>query len=358
VKTRFKTRGKIGLALLALLVFAGSIAFINRDAILMRMFTRAVDKAMTRSVMASLDPKALHVGFCGTGSPLPSRERAGACTVVIAGGTLFVFDTGDGAGEVLSLMGLPLGKIEGVWLTHLHSDHFEGLGPLALQRWVGTSASTPLAVAGPPGTEKVAQGLTLAYQTDSGFRIAHHGTGVVPPSGVGITGSVIAPGIVYDKGGVRITAFAVNHAPVAPAYGYRVDWGGRSVTISGDTAASPALIAAAKGTDVLVHEVLAPGLVRVMENAARASGQTNRAKIFSDITGYHSSPAVAGEAATASGAKVLAFTHIVPSVPAAMMRLVIKGADKAYNGPIWAMQDGDVISIPEQGAATKRNLLD
>ena len=81
-----KTSGRIALTLSGLLVLAGGIAFANRDAIMMRVFERALDKAMARDVMATLDPKALHVGFCGTGSPLPSRDRASACTVVVAGG--------------------------------------------------------------------------------------------------------------------------------------------------------------------------------------------------------------------------------------------------------------------------------
>ena len=144
-------RKKWLLAVLGLLVAVGSLAYIKRDAIAMAIIARAADAAMTRNVMADLPADQLHVGFCGTGSPLPNRQRAAACTVVIAGGKLFIFDMGEGSGKTLSLMGMPLNKIEGVWLTHLHSDHFEGLGPFMLQRWAGTSATTPLAVAGPEG---------------------------------------------------------------------------------------------------------------------------------------------------------------------------------------------------------------
>ena len=241
-----KRRAILGtLALLA--VAAGGIAFVRRDAIVMNLFTRAAEKAMARDVMAGLDPMALHVGFCGTSSPLPSRDRAAACTLVIADGKLFVFDMGEGSGEILSLMGMPLDKIQGVWLTHLHSDHFEGLGPFTLQRWAGTSAKTPLAVFGPEGVNEIADGLNAVYRIDSTFRIAHHGEVVVPPSGFGMSGAAIAPGVIYDEDGMRITAFAVDHAPVTPSYGYRVDWKGRSVTISGDTDVTSALAKAAKG---------------------------------------------------------------------------------------------------------------
>lgn len=351
-------RGRIILSVSGLLIAAAGLAYANRDALLLRAYQRAVDKAIGRNVVAGLDPNALHVAFCGTGSPLPSRDRAAACTAVLAGGKLFVFDAGEGSGKTLSMMGLPLDKMVGVYLTHLHSDHFEGLGPMALQRWAGTSASTPLALFGPTGTDKIAAGLNIAYQPDSQFRIAHHGPKAVPPSGFGFTGKIIEPGVVYDQGGVRITAFAVQHDPVTPAYGYRLDWRGKSVTLSGDTAKSDTLAKLAKGTDLLVHEVLNPHLTEIMAQAAERHGQINRAKIFRDIPGYHSSPQVAGDIATAAGAKMLAFSHIVPGVPGPMMRLVIAGADQHYTGPIRAMRDGDLLSISGTGAPLYRNLLD
>ncbi len=353
-----KTTGRIALTLSGLLVLAGGIAFANRDAIMMRVFERAVDKAMARDVMATLDPKALHVGFCGTGSPLPSRDRASACTVVVAGGKLFIFDAGEGAGETLSMMGLPLGKVQGVFLTHLHSDHFEGLGPLALQRWAGTSAATALPIIGPEGTQKIAEGLNIAYGPDGGFRIAHHGSAVVPPSGFGFASTVINPGVVYDKDGVKITAFPVSHGPISPAFGYRVDWQGKSVTISGDTTTDPSIAKIAKGSDVLVYEVLQPRLVEEMAKAAERNGQPGRAKIFRDIQNYHVTPEAAADSATAAGAKMLAFTHIVPSLPKPLMRLVTLGADKHYAGPIRTMRDGDLLSITGKGEPDYRNLLD
>ena len=334
------------------------LAYANRATLLHRAFDRAVDSAMARDTIASLDPKEVHIAFCGTGSPLPSRDRASACTAIWAGGKLFIFDAGEGAGETLSLMGMPLGKTEGVFLTHLHSDHFEGLGPLALQRWAGASAATPLALIGPAGTSQIAQGLTQAYGPDSKFRMAHHGPKVVPPSGFGFTAREITPGLVYDKAGIRIIAFAVHHDPVTPAFGYRLDWKGKSVTISGDTAKSDTLARMAKGSDVLVHEVLNRDLVQTMSDAAARHGQANRAKIFRDIQGYHASPQEAGEVATAAGAKMLAFTHLVPSAPRLLTPLVIEGADRSYKGPIRAMRDGDVLSINGKDAPAYRNLLD
>jgi ribonuclease Z len=344
-----------GLALIGLI--ATGIAYVKRDTIAMSLIQRGAEAAMLRNVMAELPADQLHVGFCGTGSPLPNRDRAAACTVVVADGKLFVFDMGEGSGETLTLMGLPLDKIQGVWLTHLHSDHFEGLGPFTLQRWAGTSAKTPLPVFGPEGVNEITDGLNAAYRIDSTYRIAHHGEAVVPPSGFGMTGAAIQPGVAYNSGGVRITAFAVDHEPISPAFGYRVDWQGKSVTITGDTAYTPALAAAAKGSDLLVSELLSPRMVKILEASARQSGNANRAKIFSDIQNYHISPEQAADVAKKAGVGMLAFTHIVPSVPKPMEFALTGGAAQRFDGPIEIMHDGDVISISGGGKFSTQNLL-
>jgi ribonuclease Z len=350
-------RKKWLLAVLGGLVVAGGAAYVQRDALAMALISRAADGAMSRNVMAELPADALHVGFCGTGSPLPNRDRAAACTVVIAGGRLFVFDMGEGSGKTLSLMGMPLDKIEGVWLTHLHSDHFEGLGPFTMQRWAGTSAKTPLKVSGPTGVTEITEGLNAAYRIDSTYRIAHHGEAVVSPSGFGMTGAAIEPGTVYNADGVRITAFAVDHDPITPAFGYRVDFKGKSVTITGDTAFTPKLAAAAKGSDLLVSELLSPRIVGALANSAQKAGMANRAKIFDDIQNYHISPELAADVAKSADVGMLAFTHIVPSVPKPLEFALLGEAGSHYGGRISVMHDGDVISITGPKAFKTRNLL-
>jgi ribonuclease Z len=344
-------------AALGVAVVASGVGYVKRDTIAMSLIQRGADAAMSRNVMADLPRSQLHVGFCGTGSPLPSRDRAAACTVVIADGKLFVFDMGGGSGNNLSMMGLPLDKIQGVWLTHLHSDHFEGLGPFTLQRWAGTSTKTPLPVFGPEGVTEITEGLNAVYRIDSTYRIAHHGEAVVPPSGFGMTGAAVSQGVVYDSDGVKITAFAVDHDPIKPAFGYRVDWKGRSVTISGDTAFTPALAAAAKGSDLFVSELLSPRIVKILENASRKVGNTNRAKIFSDIQNYHISPEQAADVAKAANVGMLAFTHIVPSVPKPLEFALTGDAASRYSGQIKIMHDGAIISIAGKGQFKTQNLL-
>jgi ribonuclease Z len=336
-------RRRTGCGLAALMLIAALlVGLLQRDRILTALYDRAVTSAMAPRPYAAAD---MHILFCGTGSPLPNRDRAEACTAVIAGGRLFIFDAGEGSARNLVQMQAPLARTAGIFLTHLHSDHINGLGNLALQRWVGSNAAAPLVLAGPTGTAELGAALNSAYRIDAGFRTAHHGEKVAPPSGFGFAPRELAPGVVYDQGGVKITAFAVNHAPVAPAFGYRIDWAGRSVTISGDTAATPALAQAAMGSDVLVAELLNPDLVRRLESAARAAGNPGRAKIFADIQDYHISPAEAGAAAQAARARQLVFTHIVPAVPGFMDSLLTKGAAEKFSGPIKIAADGDVISI-------------
>jgi len=350
-------RKKWLLAAVGLVAAAGGVAYSQRDTIAMALISRAADGAMTRNVMAELPADQLHVGFCGTGSPLPNRDRAAACTVVIAGGKLFVFDMGEGSGKTLSLMGMPLDKIQGVWLTHLHSDHFEGLGPFTLQRWAGASATTPLPVSGPEGVTEITEGLNAAYRIDSTYRIAHHGEAVVPLSGFGMVGTAIQPGTVYNANNVRITAFAVDHDPITPAFGYRVDFKGKSVTITGDTAFTPKLAVAAKGSDLLVSELLSPRMVNILANSAQKAGMVNRAKIFDDIQNYHISPEEAADVAKSADVGMLAFTHIVPSVPRMLEFAIIGNAQARYDGPIAVMQDGDVLSITGPKKFKTRNLL-
>src|SRR5262249_22257452 len=148
---------------------------------------------------------------------------------------------------------------------------------------------------------------------DGAYRIAHHGPIVAPPNGFGLAPHVfsIAEGqesaIVFDNDGVTIRAFRVDHGPVHPAFGYRIDYKGRSIVVSGDTAPSAVLQRQAQGADLLVHEGLSPELVAIMEQTARAQHRDNLAKIFHDIVGYHTAPERAAEIAEAAHVRALAF---------------------------------------------------
>jgi ribonuclease Z len=347
----------------ALLMAGGAAAYGFRGEIATRLVQHQAMDAMRASLREQL-PDGLHAAFCGTGSPLPDRTRAGPCLAVIAGTHTFVFDAGEGASETLSLMGVQQNEIEALYVTHLHSDHLDGLPTIALQHWATGASREPLKVVGPTGTARVAAGFNEAYAIDQSYRVAHHGPEVMPPGGAGMRaeefvvplndGEVIE---LHTQDGVRIVAFRVDHAPT-DAVGYRVEYGGRSVTISGDTSRSASLTQAARGTDLLVHEAISPRLDAIMHQAAINSDRANIGAIFHDILNYHTSPEDAGRVAQEAGVGALAITHFLPQTPIpGLASTFVRDAKHTYHGPVFAMRDGDVISLPRAGGMQRSHHL-
>ncbi len=346
-----------------LVVFAAGWAF--RSDIALRLYARGAERNIAADSIDGL-PDGLHAGFCGTGSPMPDPERSGPCLAIIAGKRLIIVDAGDGAAKSIALMGLPVGRIERVLLTHFHSDHIDGLGALMLQRWVNGQARSGLPLVGPAGGRNggvgaVAAGFNAAYMVDSGYRTAHHGADVVPPAGFGLSPRAFAlPAttlVASDDGGLKITAIRVDHRPVEPAVGYRFDYKGRCITVSGDTLPSAVLAAAAKGCDLLVHEALQPRLTRVLGAAASRAGNAPLAKILADIEDYHTTPEQAAALAETAGVGALALTHIVPPLRLSALEGAFLGDARArFGGPLWLMADHEVISLPATGGIEKRKL--
>lgn len=316
-------------------------------------FRRAVAENIGRDRSADL-PDGLHVFVCGAGSPLPDPHRAGPCLGILAGDHAFLVDAGSGGVRNLARMGFPLDRIDGIYLTHLHSDHMDGLGETLMQAWIGGGRTSALPVSGPVGTSEVVAGFNAAYRIDSGYRAAHHGPGIADPAGYGGTAIEVrlpaGPGrplILVDEDGLVISVFAVNHAPVEPAFGYRVDYKGRSIVISGDTVFHPGMIAAAQGVDVLFHEALEPGMVSAMSEAAAARGNERIATILNDILDYHASPMDAARSASEAGARDLVLIHIVPPLPSPVLdRRFLGEAAKAFDGRLTLARDGLLVSLP------------
>ena len=335
---------------LLLLGIAGATAFLFQRPIGAWLFERGVERNLARDPLASL-PDGLHLALCGTGSPLPNRNRAGPCTVVIAGKSMFVVDAGEGSARNISLMGLPNGQIRALFLTHFHSDHIDGMGPMMLLRWTGANHKSPLPVYGPTGVDGVIAGFNAAYAADNGYRTAHHGIVNTPPEAAGATamafGDPDRPVVVYEADGLKVTAFRVDHRPVHPAVGYRFDYKGRSIVLSGDTAPSKSVEGAARGADLLVHEALEPAMVDELVRGLAKSGRKQTSEIMHDILDYHASPAQAAASAKAAGVKMLVLSHIVPPLPSSYFNAAFLGdAKKRFDGPIIIGEDGQYFSLP------------
>jgi ribonuclease Z len=347
--------------LVVVVLVAGLAAWTMRGRIAVGLMAKAYDRALGANPLAAL-PDGLHVGLCGSGSPMPDPTRAGPCTVVVAGRRMFVVDVGEGAVRNLALMNLPPAQVSGLLITHFHSDHIADLGELMLQHWAGGAAQSPLPVYGPAGVDRVVEGFEAAYVLDEGYRIAHHGPKVVPPTGFGGAPHPFAvdparPNVlVIDDPDLKVIAFPVDHGPVKPAVGYLFVYKDRRVVVSGDTGPSPRLEEAAQGADVLVHEGLAPNLVAVQRHAALAHGRVNLASILHDILSYHTTPEQAAAIAQRAHVRYLLFTHVIPPLPIDALDGPFLGrSGEIFQGLIRVGHDGDFLTLPAGTTEIRRS---
>lgn len=354
--------------LLVLAVFAvgvGGLIAVRRSETLQ---DRIADRVAARRVQGQhdefADGTALRLFFCGTGSPLPDPKRAQACTAVFAGDTLLLVDAGAGAWDRFVRFRVPAGSLDGVLLTHFHSDHISGLPDMALNSWVA-GRTEPLRLYGGPGIDLVAEGFSTAYAQDDRYRIAHHGAAVLSESGAALQAVTVdapaggEPVEVMRIGDLTVQAFRVHHPPVEPSYGYRIDYKGRSVIFSGDTTPTEAMKIVGKGADVMVHEALAPHLIEVGARALEASGDVRRAKILRDTPSYHTTPVEAAQVANAAEARLLVLSHLVPPVTGAIPeRIFMRGVAEVRSDDTLLARDGLLIELPVASKEIRRRMLE
>ena len=211
---------------------------------------------MIDNIAASARSDEMRVTLLGTGTPFPNAERFGSAILVGVASKRFLFDCGRGVVIRLTQSGVNPKDIDGLFLTHLHSDHVVGIPDLWLSGWF-LGRTKPLSIWGPPGTRSMAEHLVQAFGFD--IRIRQAPPDPLPAKGVEIDAKEIEQGEIYNDGLARISAFRVDHGTVKPAFGYRIDSAGHSVVISGDTKFCQNLVDFAKGADCLIHAAWSAG---------------------------------------------------------------------------------------------------
>ncbi len=300
------------------------------------------------ALASSAGAQDFRVTLLGTGDPIPRPDRFGPATLVQVAGQDLLFDVGRGAATRLVQMGVSLSGLDATFLTHFHHDHLIGLDDVWMTGWIPPPfgrRSEPMEIWGPTGTANLLSNLEEAFELNTSTRIPDE---LLPPAGIELIAHEFSEeGVVYEKDGVKVTAFTVNHGDlIKPAYGYRVDYDGRSVVISGDTKFDRNLIAAAKGTDLIVHEVA------LASDELLASSEQ-----FRRIVAHHTTPEEAGIVFAEVKPKLAVYTHFVilsgPTIPEAPLSTLIPRTRTNYDGPLVIGEDlmsfdiGDTISISQ-----------
>lgn len=341
-----------GLGTSALAVVGGAHFMNNLPDVAVDALLRSTIARRRRGTINYFEDDALYVITTGTGAPLPDPLRVGPQTVVVAGDQMLAFDTGPGSTRQLMLTGLNLTSITALFLTHYHSDHISDLGEMMLQHWGNAGATKPLDIYGPPGVEEVVDGFLTAYRLDRGYRIDHHGEDVMPPSGFGgvantfdLGTDLMSSDVVYEAGDVQVIAFNVIHPPVVPAVGYRVNYKGRSVMITGDTIYSDSLIQHAMGADLMVSDSLNHKMSQMVADAGDEM-DNNLTSVTEDIQESHIRPEEAALVAKEAGVNKLLITHVLPPVPKQLTNPFLRDARDVFDGEVRMANDGTMAKLP------------
>lgn len=311
---------------------------------------------LTRANTAILQDKGIQIIMAGNGSPQFDELRNPPCVAIIAGGKFLLFDAGDGCARTLDSMNLPVNQISAVFLTHYHSDHINGLGNLISHTWVNWR-TTPIHVYGPPGVEAVVNGFAASSREDILLRsdpasLFPHDAALAV--GIPHTFSYAANGtpvVVWNEAGLTVKAFKNNHVDVKVSVGYRIEYAGRVVVISGDTVKCPYVAKNAAGADMLIHEATNKQLV---ERAARIAewnlGQRGSvmAARFRAVIQHHSSVVDAAEIARDAGVASLVLTHVIPGMPDnfIMKGIFLERVSDIYKGSVFVAKDRDRFYLP------------
>jgi ribonuclease Z len=312
---------------------------------------RMIKKNLGQVNSALLGGDALRVILIGSGGPIANETRSAPCLAVLAGSTALLVDVGPGAWKNISRFQLPAARLDLILLTHFHSDHIGDLGEVNMQTWLA-GRPRPLSVYGPPGVETVTAGFQAAYELDIGYRVMHHGQATMPEAGGQIKSiTVDAPpagsNTFYDRDGLKLAAFTVDHYPAKPAYGYRIEYKGRVLVVSGDTSKCQNVAVNARGADLLVHCALSDTMMSRISRHAAETGLPRVAQMADDVLTYQATPIQAAETAREAGVKMLVLSHVTPPLPNWLAQgMFMKGVNNTWSGEVVLGEDGLLFNLP------------
>ena len=287
----------------------------------------------------------LHAFLLGSGGPINNEKRVASSIAIIAAGEFLLFDVGPGSYRNVDVMRLPAGNLSAIFLTHFHSDHIGDLGEANMLSWVN-GREKPLEVYGPKGVEKVVKGFEMAYELDTGYRIAHHGNEILSSESSKMISKPIPienhdqRKMCFDRNGLKVFSFLVDHSPIKPAFGYRIEYKGNIVAITGDTVKNNNLVKHCKNADLLFSEAISYSMLNNIVAGAKKLKFDRYAKILTDIQNYHMNPVTAAELAKEANVKKLIFMHITPYLPNENAeKMYLKGVREIFNGEIVLGED-------------------
>ena len=267
----------------------------------------------TRGAQGLPASESLRVFVCGSASPLGTGQ-AQACIAVVTPEHFYLIDSGAGSTTNIALLNLPTDRLDGILVSHFHSDHIAEIYEVNLNSWV-RGRKEPMRVLGPQGIGEVVDGINTTYQHDREYRSAHHGESFLPPHLGLIDHQTVTAGVIIDDGDLKITAYRAEHPPIEPGLGYRIDYRGRSVVVSGDSNVSVETQRIVEGADLLLHDALSVPTLSRLSKAFSSVGQSRMSKIVDDVMDYHASTESLVALGKSSDVGMVAFYHLVP-VPA------------------------------------------